>query len=217
MFLINKRMNRQDIHYRLFQKTGHIQEGNNQLENWEHFRQHGGVKSHKAHIQEWLVNQDEASLEIGLTLMPLKVLACGQRPQHADTKEPRRHMNGRELYQAGTKFVEILNKLTYKNAYKRHKKRLFIVMVMEGERSHKDLHLHFAMNKPEHLSHLEFGKIIKRAIEMSREFWLDVPESVRTKPSDKRYHYKADIVDRGWIGYITKELDTQQTHNLYLP
>lgn len=210
-------MNRQDIEYRLFQKSGHIKEGFNQLENWQYFRQSGGVKNHKSQIQDWLVTQTDAKLDIGLTLMPVKVLPCGQRPQHKDTKQYRRHMNRDELYQAGVKFTEILNKLTYKNAYKRYGKRLFIVMVIEGERIQKDLHLHLAINKPDHLTHTEFAKVIRQAIEMSRDFCLEAPKASANKSRDERYHYKADIVDRGWIGYITKELDTRHTHNLYLP
>ena len=215
MFLINNRMNRQDIDERLFQKFGHLRDGYNTLENWLHFRKYGGVKSQKAYLQEWLVNQRETELDIGLTLMPVKVFGCGQRPQHTDTKQYRRHMNRDELYQAGMKFVEVLNKFAYKNAYKRFGKRLFIVMVMEGEQSQKDLHLHLAMNKPEHLTHIEFGKVIKQALEMSRDFYLQAPKRTTSKPN--RYHYKAEIVDRGWVGYITKELDTRHTHNLYLP
>lgn len=210
-------MNRQDIETRLFQKSAHIKHGHSQLDNWEHFRRHGGIKSHKANIQEWLVNQEAAKLDIGLTLMPVKVLPCGQRPRDTDTQKYRRHMNRDELYQAGVKFVEILNRLTYKNAFKRFGKRLFIVMVMEGESSQRDLHLHFAMNKPEHLSHMEFGKVIRQAIEMSRDFCLETPKVSSAKSRDERYHFKADIVDRGWVGYITKELDTRHTHNLYLP
>lgn len=210
-------MNKQQIETRLFQKSAHIKEGLNSLENWNYFRKHGGVQSHKSLVQDWLTNQENHVLDIGLTLMPVKVLSCGQRPNDGDTTKYRRHMNRDELYQAGTKFVEILNKLVYKNAYKRLGKRLFIVMVMEGEQSQKDLHLHFAMNKPEYLSHLQFGKIIKQAIEMSRDFCLETQRTKSTKATNDRYHYKADIVDRGWIGYITKELDVKHTHNLYLP
>jgi hypothetical protein len=210
-------MNRQDIDTRIFQKTAHLKDGYNSLQNWEYFRKNGGVKSQKSHFQDWLITQDEAELEIGLTLMPVKVLSCGQRLRDKETKTYLRHMNRDELYQVGTKFVEILNKLTYKNAYKRFNKRLFIVMVMEGEKSQKALHLHFAMNKPEHMSYMEFSKVIQIAIEMSREFCLEASRASKTKPRDERYHYKADIVDRGWVGYITKELDTRHTHNLYLP
>jgi predicted DNA-binding transcriptional regulator len=64
---------------------------------------------------------------------------------------------------------------------------------------------------------MEYFKIIKYAIEMSRDFCLDVTNISTLTPSNQRYHYKADIVDRGWIGYITKELDVKHTHNLYLP
>jgi hypothetical protein len=210
-------MNKIDIDTRLFQKTAHIKEGLNQLENWRYFERYGGVKSHKSHLQEWLITQKEARLEIGLTLMPLKVLSCGQRPDIDDASSYRRHMTKNELTQAGYKFAEILNKLSYRKAYERHNKCLFIVMVLEGEKSQKDLHLHFASNKPEHLSHFEFRKVVRRAIEMSRDFCLHNPKAKSDAATNERYQYKADIIDSGWIGYITKELDSQQIHNLYFP
>lgn len=51
-------MNKQDIETRLFQKSAHIKEGLNTLENWNYFREHGGVKSYKSLVQDWLTNQE---------------------------------------------------------------------------------------------------------------------------------------------------------------
>lgn len=73
------------------------------------------------------------------------------------------------------------------------------------------------MNKPEHLSHLEFGRVIKRAIEMSQDFCVENHSASANKSANARYHFKAEVVDSGWISYITKELGTQHIHNLYLP
>ena len=74
-------MNKQQIETRLFQKSAHIKEGLNSLENWNYFREHGGVKSQKVHIQDWLINHEEVVIKSRLespldSLLPISRNRC---------------------------------------------------------------------------------------------------------------------------------------------
>ena len=91
-------------------------------------------------------------------------------------------------------------------------------MAIEGEKSIKDLHTHFALLKPHWLSDKEFSKIINKVIKISGDFCIEnTSYSAETDNLDKKYRYKLDLIDDEWMTYITKELDKRNFHNLYLP
>lgn len=175
--------------------------------------------SHKRIVADWLAHSCIINFNLGLTLMPKKV---PHKHVPGKSKITMRHLNKHELERAGLRFVEILNKVVYRNAYLRHGRQLDVVMVMEGEKSYKDLHLHFALRKPDNMIWMEFARRTKLALKLSSEFM------VRNDSYDNRYgeqydgliqefRYKLDVVDSGWLYYITKELGHRDTSNLYLP
>jgi hypothetical protein len=105
-----------------------------------------------------------------------------------------------------------------KNAYKRLGKKLAVVMTIEGEKSCKDLHVHFAFNKPTTYTLKKLVKAVRLALELSDEFMIEnTSYNVNTDSLDKKYRYKLDIIDSGWLEYITKELSKQTIDNFYLP
>lgn len=160
--------------------------------------------SNRDEYKAWL--KGCAELDVAVTLMAKK-------------SEIQRHPSKERVVSAATKFMDILNRLTYKQAYRRHGKRLFSVMVVEGEASLKDLHCHFAIKKAEGRSYLEFSKLIKRALEISGDFLIESEvyrEGTDSRDVAQKYKFKLDVADEGWISYITKELDQKQVENLYL-
>ena len=132
--------------------------------------------SHKQMLADWLGKGCKQRFDMGLTLMPKKVL-YKQKSARYEMKNTQilRHLNSSELVSASNRFVELLNRLTYKQAYKRFNKRLDIVMVTEGEQELIDLHTHFAICKPKTMSHKEFSKAVKQALELSGDFEIHNP------------------------------------------
>ena len=180
-------------------------------------RRFGDNESTKSELTKWLAHNPNLRFTYGLTLMPKKVFykyvpqSCGVKLNMV-----KRHLTKEELAAACMRYFAILNKLIYKNAYKRFGKTLDAVMTIEGERSFKDLHAHFALACPSHLNPRQFARCVRKALELSGEFEIDNKNYDAAKDSaDKKYWYKLDIVDCGWIYYITKELDKQNIRNMY--
>jgi hypothetical protein len=170
-------------------------------------------------LADWLCKGCTQRFDMGLTLMPKKVF-YKQKSARYGVKAPQvlRHLNSSELVSASNRFVELLNKLTYKQAYKRFNKRLDIVMVTEGEQELIDLHTHFAICKPETMSYKEFSKTVKKALELSGDFEIQNPRyDAEAEILVEKYRYKLDLIDEGWLTYITKKLDGKDMKNLYLP
>jgi hypothetical protein len=73
--------------------------------------------------------------------------------------------------------------------------------VVEGERSNKHLHLHFAIGGlPSHVKFNQFDTLVKQCKDY--------------KLSTLIAQHKVDITDSGWIDYITKEVGTKDTDNV---
>ena len=170
-------------------------------------------------LADWLGKSCEQRFDMGLTLMPKKV-HHKQKSARYGMKNPQilRHLNSSELVSASNRFVELLNRLIFKQAYKRFNKRLDIVMVTEGEQELIDLHAHFAIRRPETTSLIEFKNAVKKALELSGDFEITNPKyDADAEILVEKYRYKLDLIDEGWLTYITKKLDAKDMKNLYLP
>jgi len=98
------------------------------------------------------------------------------------------------------RFIQKLNKEVFGNSAKRHNKSLKYLVVVEGERTYKQLHLHMAIGDlPKHIRFNKFDELVKKA-------------KVRVEEIDVQH--KVDIADSGWMEYITKELGTKDTENV---
>ena len=73
-------------------------------------------------------------------------------------------------------------------------------MVIEGERTGKNLHLHIAIgNVPDYVKWSDLDKLVRNA-------------KLRVEELDEQH--KVDIVDSGWMEYLTKELGMKDTDNV---
>lgn len=170
-------------------------------------------------LADWLGKGCEKRFDIGLTLMPKKVHHKQKSARYGmKNQQILRHLNSSELVSASNRFVELLNRLIFKQAYKRFNKRLDIVMVTEGEQELIDLHAHFAIRRPETTSLIEFKNAVKKALELSGDFEITNPNyDANADILVEKYRYKLDLIDEGWLTYITKKLDGKDMKNLYLP
>jgi hypothetical protein len=158
-----------------------------------------------------------SELSIGLTVMPTKVLC-----KHLASV---RNVNGNKAFRSLTRdeldaalklLIKLINKKVLKKKYTHFGEKLKMVMVIEGEKSMKDLHAHFAIKKPENMCIKQFVKLIRYALEVSGEFEIKSKTyNIDTDNVDKKYRYKLDLVDSGWLYYITKELHKNDKQNLY--
>ena len=173
----------------------------------------------KEHMRNWLQNDIEVNFNASLTVTPKKVF-YKYVPASKGVKDNKlyRHATKNELVEASHRLVALINKLIYKNAYKRYGKKLDIVMTIEGEASAKDLHTHMGIALPSEMTVPQFEQIVEQALSMSGEFEIENPNYCVGRDSlDKMYQYKTDYADRGWSGYITKELDRHEVRNLFFP
>jgi hypothetical protein len=170
-------------------------------------------------LADWLGKDCEKRFDMGLTLMPKKVHYKNKSARYGmKSTQVLRHLNSTELVSASNRFVELLNRLTYKQAYKRYNKRLDIVMVTEGKQELIDLHTHFAIRKPEQMPIKQFVRAVHKAIELSGDFEITNPNyDADAQSLEDKYRYKLDLIDEGWLTYITKKIDGRDLKNLYLP
>jgi len=105
-----------------------------------------------------------------------------------------------EIRRVATHFTHKLNKQYFGCRAKKYGEGLKYLIVVEGERTHKHLHLHMAVGG--------FANDIK---------WNEVEDKVRkaklsVEALDEQH--KVDIVDSGWMEYLTKELGMNDTDNV---
>ena len=105
-----------------------------------------------------------------------------------------------ECRQIAKRFTQKLNQQIFGNSVKRYGKGLKYLIVIEGERSCKNLHLHMAIGQiPEHIKLNAIDGLVKNA---------------KAKVAGIDEQYKVDIVDSGWMEYLTKELGKADTDNI---
>jgi len=105
-----------------------------------------------------------------------------------------------DIRQIAKHFTHKLNKQVFGSSAKRYGKGLKYFVVIEGERTHKNLHLHMAIG--------DFPTYVK---------WNKIDTLVRNAKLSVEgldEQHKVDIVDSGWMEYITKELGMQDTGNV---
>lgn len=98
------------------------------------------------------------------------------------------------------RFIQKLNRQAFGKAAERNGKSLRYLVVVEGERTAKHLHLHLAVGGlPKTYLPNQFPIMVKNAMDLVRE--LDTQHDVQ-------------IMDSGWTDYITKELGRTDTDNV---
>ncbi len=98
------------------------------------------------------------------------------------------------------RFIQKLNREVFGMTAERHGKALKFLVVVEGERSNKNIHLHLAIGALP--AHVKFNQV---AI---------LVEQAKAKVVEIDEQYKVDITDSGWMEYISKEFGAKDTDNV---
>ena len=98
------------------------------------------------------------------------------------------------------RFIQKLNRQVFGHSAERHGKELKYLVVVEGDRSSKNLHLHLAIGAIP--KHVKFNKI------------ANLVEQAKAQVTEIDEQYKVDITDSGWMEYISKELGAKDTDNV---
>jgi len=105
-----------------------------------------------------------------------------------------------ECRRIATHFTHKLNQQVFGSSAKRYGKALKYLIVVEGERTTKNLHLHIAIgNVPDYVKWNELDRLVRNA---------------KLKVAELDEQHKVDIVDSGWVEYLTKELGMKDTDNV---
>jgi len=152
------------------------------------------VPSQKQATRTWL-NSLNKQYPLALTLT-LK--------QYVEVKNAKgvyfKQIDKEDVKQIATHFTHKLNKQVFGSSAKRYGKGLKYLVVVEGERTHKNLHLHMAIGDlPTYVKWNEIDGLVRNA-------------KLSVEGLDEQH--KVDIVDSGWIEYITKELGMRDTDNV---
>jgi hypothetical protein len=113
----------------------------------------------------------------------------------------RRKLTRIDCERIAKRFTKKLNREVFgKRGAEKYGHSLKYLPVVEGERSSKNLHLHFAIGGlPKHVRFNQFDRLVTNA-KLNVEF-IDA-------------QHKVDITDSGWIEYITKEVGSKDTDNV---
>lgn len=168
-------------------------------------------------------------LTLGLTLVPKKV--AYKHVQHWRNGKMvliKKQITKAELEQAIRRFIHALNKTVYGKNGLRKGLKLCVIYTIEGDKKLKDRHVHMAFNKARHLSWHKMARCVERAIQICSEF-MTYDEIVLAKYEelkgddeafyeycDSKKRYKLDLIDDGWITYITKDMDKRTVDELVL-
>lgn len=149
----------------------------------------------KAAVRTWLSSKAR-EFPLALTLT-LKQSVIEQTPHGTR----RRHLTKDDCTRIARRFTQKLNRQVFgMRAAEKHGKSLKYLPVIEGEKSGKNLHLHFAIGGwPTHLRLNQFDNFVTNA-KLQVEF-VDA-------------QHKVDITDSGWIEYITKEVGSKDSDNV---
>jgi hypothetical protein len=175
LVLINKSMNLQQIR----QKTAYCATA---------------IPTQKQATRNWL-NSLHKEYPVALTLT-LKQVNSYKSVKGVHAKK----LDRDECRRIATHFTYKLNQQVFGSSAKRFGKALKYLVVVEGERTSKNLHLHLAIgNIPSFVKFNEIDRLVCNA-------------KLRVEELDEQHH--VDIVDSGWMEYLTKELGMKDTDNV---
>lgn len=171
----------------------------------------------------------QQDLTLGLTLVPKKVAYKHVRNwRNGNMVLLKKQITKEQLEQATRRFIHALNKTVYGKHGLRKGVKLCVIYTIEGDKKLKDRHVHMAFNKAKHLSWYEMARCVERAIQICTEFMTyDEITSTNYGPfidddeafyeyCDSRKRYKLDLINDGWITYITKDMNKNTVDELVI-
>ena len=150
--------------------------------------------SQKNAVRTWLQSlRADYQYAVTLTIKP-SVPVLTERGAHI------RRITRRDCDAIATRFIQKLNRQVFGKAAERYNKTLKFIPVVEGQRSCKNLHFHFAIGGlPRSYLPNQLPVMVSNAVNLVRE--LDEQHDVQ-------------VMDGGWIDYFTKELGRNDTDNV---
>jgi hypothetical protein len=153
------------------------------------------LPTQKAATRTWLIGMSK-DFPLALTLTLKQTIV-----ETTDRGTYKRRLTRIDCERIAKRFTQKLNREVFgKRSADKFGHALKYLPVVEGERSNKNLHLHFAIGGwPSHIRLSEFNKLVTNA-KLNIEN-IDIQHDV-------------GITDSGWIEYITKEVGTKDTDNV---
>ena len=153
------------------------------------------LPTQKAAIRTWL-NGMSKDYPLALTLTLKQTIV-----ETTDRGTYKRKLTRIDCERIAKRFTQKLNREVFgKRGAEKFGHSLQYLPVVEGERSNKNLHLHFAIGGlPSHVKFNQFDRLVTNA-KLNVEH-IDAEHMV-------------DIAESGWIEYITKEVGTKDTDNV---
>ena len=153
------------------------------------------LPTQKAATRTWLSGMSK-DFPLALTLTLKQTIV-----ETTDRGTYKRKLTRIDCERIAKRFTQKLNREVFgKYAAEKGGKSLKYLPVVEGERSNKNLHLHFAIGGlPSHVKFNQFNELVKKA-------------KINVEHIDAEH--KVDIADSGWFAYITKEVGTKDTDNV---
>lgn len=149
----------------------------------------------KAQLRTWLCGKSK-DYPIAITLTLKQVLT-----EETEKGLSYRKISKDDCERLAKRFTQKLNREVFgKRQAEKYGKGLSYITVVEGIRSNKHLHLHFAVGGfPKHIKFNQIDRLVN-----------DAKNNVRNIDEQ----YKVDIADSGWMEYITKEVSNKDTDNV---
>lgn len=112
-----------------------------------------------------------------------------------------RQLTKADCEKAAERFICKLNEEVFgKNVVRRHGKGLKYLIVIEGERTGKNLHLHLKIGG--FLAGFKYNQLDRHI------------KQAKTHVQNLEEQYKVDLCDSGWVEYMCKELGRKDTDNV---
>jgi hypothetical protein len=153
------------------------------------------LPSHKVAARTWLRGMSK-DFPLALTLTLKQIIV-----ETTDRGTYKRKLTRIDCERIAKRFTQKLNREVFgKYAAEKGGKSLKYLPVVEGERSNKNLHLHFAIGGlPSHIKFNQFNELVTNA-----KLYVEHIDA----------QHKVDVADGGWIEYIIKEVGTKDTDNV---
>ena len=153
------------------------------------------ILTQKAAVRAWLGGMAK-DYPLALTLT-LKQTICETNARGTY----KRKLTRIDCEQIARRFTQKLNRQVFgKRGADKFGLALKYLPVVEGERSGKNLHLHFAIGGlPEHVKFNQFDALVRNA---------------KAAVENIDAEHKVELTDSGWMEYITKEVGAKDTDNV---
>jgi hypothetical protein len=181
------------------------------------------VYTHKEYLKESYANWFRSySIEngseyhqIGLTLMPLEVAIF----PNVSTSNIKRRLFKKELEVLTKQLVKHLNQQVFKNAFKKHGKKIFSAFTIEGDpnTTKVNYHVHAIFLIPNRIPIMEISNILIECMTDTLHPDAFFPKyNFNNKDKGFSEAYKLDIINEDWSDYILKDVDKKECNNLHM-